>query len=62
MGTLLISHQRYAAFFQDRSEEVLGPRVAAYAGPFNPSRRRGILKGTDGANTGITYRFEPAAP
>jgi hypothetical protein len=61
-GILLVSRQRFAALYQNRSADVVGPNVAAYAGPYNPARRRGVLKGTDGLNTGIRYRFDPVAP
>jgi hypothetical protein len=61
-GTLIISRQRYAAISQDRGAGAPGPRIAAYAGPYNSNRRRGTLRGSNGSNTNIRYRFEPAAP
>ncbi len=61
-GTLLISRQRQAALYQHRSAEAEGSALAAYSGPFNLSRRRGTLKGSDGVNLGMRYRFEPGAP
>ncbi|MGH8244917.1 MAG: hypothetical protein ACREUU_00635 [Gammaproteobacteria bacterium] len=52
-GLLLVSRQKYAAFFQRR-----GPNdrfITAYAGPFNPATGRGSLVGTDGVNRNIKY-------
>ena len=52
-GRLLVSRQKYAAFFQGR-----GPNnqfITVYAGPFNPATGRGSLVGTDGVNRNIKY-------
>lgn len=61
-GTLLISVQKYAAFYQERTAEIVGPPIVTYAGQFNPTRRRGELRGTDGFNTNVRYKFQPGAP
>lgn len=60
-GTLLISRQRQAALYQERTTVVTGSDLAAFAGPFNFLRRTGTLKGCDGVNLGMRYRFAPGA-
>ncbi len=60
-GTLLISRQRQAALYQERTAVVTGSDLAAFAGPFNFLRRTGTLKGSDGANLNMRYRFAPGA-
>ena len=52
-GQLLVSRQRYAAFYQ--LQGVNGRFVTVYAGPFNPVTGRGSLLGTDGVNRNIRY-------
>jgi hypothetical protein len=52
-GRLLVSRQKYAAFYQGQ-----GPNdqlITVYAGPFNPATGRGLLVGTDGVIRNIKY-------
>ncbi len=58
-GTLLVSRQRQAALYQERTAVVTGSDLAAFAGPFNFLRRTGTLKGCDGLNLNMRYRFTP---
>jgi len=52
-GQLLVSRQKYAAFFQGQGSN--DRFITVYAGPFNPSTGRGSLVGTDGVNRNIKY-------
>ena len=52
-GRILISRQRYAAFYQVQGSN--DRFVTVYAGPFNPATGRGSLVGTDGVNRNIKY-------
>jgi hypothetical protein len=61
-GFLLLSRQRYAAFYQERPVSANESVISAYAGPFNVRTRRGSLIGTDGTNTATKYRLAPEFP
>ena len=56
-GQFLVSRQRYAAFYQTSGFTPDGAQVTVYAGPFNLSKAKGVLKGTDGVNTGTVYKL-----
>ena len=61
-GRFLVSRQRYAAFYQTRGLTYSNSLVTVYAGPFNASKRKGSLTGTDGIRTGIRYNLVHEAP
>jgi hypothetical protein len=61
-GTFLVSRQRYAAFCQKRVEPGSNVVITAYAGRFNVTTGRGLLKGTDGVTTNTKYTITPAGP
>ena len=52
-GRLLVSRQKYAAFFQGRG--LNNEFITVYAGPFNPATGKGTLVGTDGVSRNIKY-------
>lgn len=52
-GRLLVSRQKYAAFYQGQGAN--DQLITVYAGPFNPATGRGSLVGTDGVNRNIKY-------
>jgi hypothetical protein len=57
-GRLLVSQQKYAAFYQSRGGEFL----TVYTGRFDPVMGRGTLVGTDGVNRGIRLTVRPGGP
>jgi hypothetical protein len=57
-GRLLVSQQKFAAFYQSRGAEFL----TVYTGRFDPVMGRGTLIGTDGVNRGIRLTIRPGGP
>src|SRR5262249_24079478 len=53
VGLLLVSPQKYAAFYQVRGSN--NDLLTTYAGPFSPATGRGSLVGTDGVNRNIKF-------
>ena len=56
-GRLLVSRQKYAAFFQGRG--LNNEFITVYAGPFNPATGRGSLVGNDGVNSNVKLVIAP---
>ena len=59
-GRLLVSQQKYAAFYQARG--LNDAFVTVYTGRFDPVTGRGTLLGTDGVNRNIRLTIHPGGP